>query len=203
MRVGATSNTHAGNDFEGAARDFFGKQGIVLTKNFSVLVGISEAKKPHRFDLGSESPPVLVECKSHTWTQGGNMPNAKTVWNEAMYYFHVAPDAYQKYFSSSSTPVGSRALRPLPQNARPSRAGRFRALGIRPRIVHRAPAVAASRGLLGPLPPRTFAVTALRDTLASGGEPRNDRTGTRLGFFRSRQNGRRSKNHQRAETGPR
>jgi hypothetical protein len=51
----------------------------------------------HRFDLGSESPPVLVECKSHTWTQSGNMPSAKmTVWNEAMYYFHVAPAIYRK-----------------------------------------------------------------------------------------------------------
>ena len=46
---------------------------------------------------GSESPPVLVECESHTWTQGGNMPSAKmTVWNEAMYYFHVAPPSYRK-----------------------------------------------------------------------------------------------------------
>jgi len=54
-------------------------------------------KKLHRFDLGSDAPPVLVECKSHTWTQGGNMPSAKmTVWNEAMYYFHLAPSMYRK-----------------------------------------------------------------------------------------------------------
>lgn len=99
QRVGALSNTHAGNDFEGAARAFFAKQGIKLTKNISVPVGVGETKKPHRFDLGSENPPVLVECKSHTWTQGGNMPSAKmTVWNEAMYYFHVAPPAYRKIF---------------------------------------------------------------------------------------------------------
>lgn len=99
QRVGSVSNTHAGNDFEGAARAFFAKQGITLMKNFSVPVGVGEAKKPHRFDLGSENPPVLVECKSHTWTQGGNMPSAKmTVWNEAMYYFHVAPPAYRKIF---------------------------------------------------------------------------------------------------------
>jgi hypothetical protein len=64
-----------------------------------VPVGVGEAKKPHRFDLGSENPPVLVECKSHTWTQGGNMPSAKmTVWNEAIYYFQVAPDPYRKIF---------------------------------------------------------------------------------------------------------
>jgi hypothetical protein len=31
--------------------------------------------------------------------QGGNMTSAKmTVWNEAMYYFHVAPSSYRKIF---------------------------------------------------------------------------------------------------------
>ena len=70
QRVGSESNTHAGNDFEAAARAFFAQQGISLVKSFSVPVGIGEAKKMHRFDLGSESPPVIVECKSHTWTQG-------------------------------------------------------------------------------------------------------------------------------------
>jgi len=38
-----------------------------------------------------------VECKSHRWTAGGNVPSAKlTVWNEAMYYFHVSPPEYRK-----------------------------------------------------------------------------------------------------------
>jgi hypothetical protein len=99
QRIGSVSNTQAGNDFETAAGTFFSRQGISLVKNFSVPVGFGEAKKMHRFDLGSENPPVLVECKSHTWTQGGNMPSAKmTVWNEAMYYFHVAPALYRKIF---------------------------------------------------------------------------------------------------------
>lgn len=97
QRVGSVSNAHAGSDFETQALSFFLKQGISLTKNFSVPVGIGDAKKAHRFDLGSEDPPVLVECKSHTWTQGGNMPSAKmTVWNEAMFYFHAAPVSYRK-----------------------------------------------------------------------------------------------------------
>src|SRR5665213_510111 len=97
QRVGAVSNAHAGSDFEEVAQKFFGTQGIVLSKNFSIAVGVSSRKKAHRFDLGSENPPVLVECKSHTWTKGGNMPSAKlTVWNEAMYYFHLAPPQYRK-----------------------------------------------------------------------------------------------------------
>ena len=97
QRVGSVSNTHAGNDFEATAQSFFAKQGISLVKNFSAPVGIRNLKKQHRFDLGSDDPPVIVECKSHTWTQGGNMPSAKmTLWNEAMYYFHVAPNKYRK-----------------------------------------------------------------------------------------------------------
>jgi hypothetical protein len=53
--------------------------------------------KAHCFDLGSHQPALLVECKSHNWTATGNMPSAKvTVWNEAMYYFHLAPASYRK-----------------------------------------------------------------------------------------------------------
>jgi hypothetical protein len=60
---------------------------------------VGEKKKHHRFDLGASAPAALVECKSHTRTQSGNMPNAKlTVWNEAMYYFQIAPKHYRKIF---------------------------------------------------------------------------------------------------------
>jgi hypothetical protein len=64
QRVGSVSNTHASNDFESLARQFFADRGIELTRNFTAPVGIGEQKKLHRFDLGSEKPPVLVECKS-------------------------------------------------------------------------------------------------------------------------------------------
>ncbi len=97
QRIGSPSNTHVGNAFETEARAFFAAQGIMLTPGLSVPVGVHAAKKHHKFDLGSEEPPILVECKSHTWTETGNMPSAKvTVWNEAMYYFHTAPARYRK-----------------------------------------------------------------------------------------------------------
>nr|HQU45351.1 hypothetical protein [Pirellulales bacterium] len=55
------------------------------------------AMKRRRFDLGSGTPPILVECKSHRWTVTGNMPSAKvTVWNESMFYFHIAPKHFRK-----------------------------------------------------------------------------------------------------------
>lgn len=97
QRRGSVSNAHVGRDFESLAVSALASAGISVRKDFSVEVGVSALKKTHKFDLGSESPPVLVECKSHRWTSGNNIPSAKvTVWNEAMYYFHCAPAHYKK-----------------------------------------------------------------------------------------------------------
>ena len=76
-------NPLKGSKFEAQVQKFFAKQGLQLELGFSVDVGISVNKKPHKFDLGSGRPPVVVECKSHTWTKGGNAPSAKmSVWVE-------------------------------------------------------------------------------------------------------------------------
>ena len=97
QRIGSISNAHVGRDFESAAMQVLATKGIHVRANFVVSVGAAETRKQHCFDLGSEAPPVLVECKSHRWTSGSNVPSAKlTVWNEAMYYFHCAPSAYRK-----------------------------------------------------------------------------------------------------------
>lgn len=97
QRLGSVSNAGVGSAFERIASDFFAQQGILLHSHFPALVGAGLSKKLRKFDLGSADPAVLVECKSHTWTQGGNVPSAKlTVWNEAMYYFHIAPIQYRK-----------------------------------------------------------------------------------------------------------
>jgi len=96
QRVGAISNAHAGREFEKSARDFLSSQGLELDFNFSALIG-HERKKAHKFDLGGDSPPVLVECKSYTWTSGGNTPSAKLrSLNEAMLHFILAPPGYRK-----------------------------------------------------------------------------------------------------------
>ena len=98
QRVGSQSNAHVGAAFEAKARSYFSKKGIPLEKNFTVEVGVCKARKPHKFDLGSSNPKIIVECKSHTWTAGGKVPSAKlTVWNEAMFYFYVAPSGYKKF----------------------------------------------------------------------------------------------------------
>ncbi|HBB87369.1 MAG TPA: hypothetical protein DC047_07115 [Blastocatellia bacterium] len=96
QRIGSVSNSHVGADFERVALAFFAKQGITLSRNFGVELGLSRKKK-HCFDLGASEPRVIVECKSHRWTAGANVPSAKmTVWNEAMYYFHLAPKEFRK-----------------------------------------------------------------------------------------------------------
>lgn len=96
QRIGVGSNAEAGRDFEAAAHIFFDQNGIKLSRGFPVEVGF-RAKKTHSFDLGSEHPPILVECKSYTWTSGGNSPSAKIRGlNEAMLLFSVAPPHYRK-----------------------------------------------------------------------------------------------------------
>lgn len=96
QRIGSISNAHAGKDFEEAARLFFAKTGISLQSGFSAPVGY-KIKKSHKFDLGSEDPPILVECKSYTWTSGGNSPSAKIRGlNEAMLLFSLSPKRYRK-----------------------------------------------------------------------------------------------------------
>jgi hypothetical protein len=98
QRKGETSNADVGRKFEISAQSFFTTQGIHLKLNHKVHVGIdNRKKKPHAFDLGCDEEKILVECKSHRWTTGNNVPSAKmTVWNEAMYYFHAAPSGYKK-----------------------------------------------------------------------------------------------------------
>lgn len=96
QRIGAISNAHVGAAFEKVALDYFRKNGITLTANFSLSIGLKE-KKTHCFDLGASCPQILVECKSHRWTEGAKVPSAKmTVWNEAMFYFHLAPPEFRK-----------------------------------------------------------------------------------------------------------
>ena len=97
QRIGAESNAQAGRNFELRAQEYFQSKGLVLDRPYNVNVGIESIYKTHSFDLGSHHPKVIVECKSHTWTKGNNVPSAKiTIWNEAMYYFVAVPSDYRK-----------------------------------------------------------------------------------------------------------
>ena len=89
-----------GSEFEKLVQTFFKeKQGLYLRIRMDVPVGLGKKKKNHRFDLGSQSPPIVVECKCHGWTGGGNAPSAKlSIWGEAMLYFLGAPKEFRKIF---------------------------------------------------------------------------------------------------------
>jgi hypothetical protein len=70
-------NQRTGAEFERLVQGFFARQGLSLVQNVSVPVGVGALKKEHKFALGCWKPPVLVECKCHVWTDGGNAPTAK------------------------------------------------------------------------------------------------------------------------------
>lgn len=100
QRIGSVSNTQVGHDFEAVAFKYFLEvEGLKLQRGFPLEVGVGTSTKIRQFDLGLNDPPILVECKSHRWTVTGNMPSAKvTVWNESMFYFHMASNRYRKVF---------------------------------------------------------------------------------------------------------
>ena len=101
QRKGATSNSAVGKDFELKAQKYFkDKRNIELERSYRLDIGLAGNKpKKRRFDLGSKDAKRIVECKSHTWTAGNNVPSAKmTTWNLEMYYFHLAPHDYKCIF---------------------------------------------------------------------------------------------------------
>jgi hypothetical protein len=90
-------NPKTGALFELAVGEFLATQGIHVRRNFPIAIGVGTLKRPRKFDLGSDQPKIVVECKSHSWTEGGNAPSAKmATWNEAMYYFSLVPADYRK-----------------------------------------------------------------------------------------------------------
>ncbi len=90
-------NPKKGALFEEAVGRFVASQRIRVRRGFVLPIGVGDLKRPRKFDLGSDTPKVVVECKSHSWTAGGNAPSAKlSVWNESMYYFSLVPDHYRK-----------------------------------------------------------------------------------------------------------
>lgn len=96
QRIGSISNSHVGKEFEKIVKRYLERQELSLQSSYPLEIGLNK-KKIHKFDIGSHSPKVIVECKSHRWTTGDNMPSAKlTVWNEAMFYFLISPKEYRK-----------------------------------------------------------------------------------------------------------
>ncbi len=98
QREGSISNAHVGREFEQRVFNYFKEEIPDLRLNFPIEVGQSK-KRLHSFDIGSDIGKVIIECKSHTWTKGNNVPSAKlTTWDQAMLYFHLSPKIYRRMF---------------------------------------------------------------------------------------------------------
>ena len=62
-------------DFEKLARSFFESElRVTLLEQMPLPLGTGGS---HKFDLTSSDERIVIECKSHTWTQSGNYPSAK------------------------------------------------------------------------------------------------------------------------------
>lgn len=97
QRKGVSSNTQAGKDFEEFVNSFFASNNIFLEKQKRIEIGLN-SKKEHAFDFGNDR--ILIECKTHTWTETGNSPSAKLKnWSEAMFLFYLTPSKYKKIFA--------------------------------------------------------------------------------------------------------
>lgn len=84
--------------FEGLVLDFLRKNGFPGAMPQCKIPLGAGAKKPHPFDAGIPGK-LAVECKTNTWRANGGVPSAKVSnMNEAMYYFHLLPARYAKYF---------------------------------------------------------------------------------------------------------
>ncbi|MFY9158372.1 hypothetical protein [Aquirufa ecclesiirivi] len=87
----------SGKEFEKkSALAFENSEDIKLLRNFKIELGI-KVQKHHYFDFGCSISKIIIECKNHSWTKSGNIPSAKmSIWNEAMFYFCLAPNEYRK-----------------------------------------------------------------------------------------------------------
>ena len=92
-------NPSIGKHFENTIWDYYKTQGIELNNQFGIPIGFPGKKRVHNFDLGATNPAMIIECKAHTWTEGGNVPCAKlSVWRQSMFYFSLTTKGYQKIF---------------------------------------------------------------------------------------------------------
>jgi len=98
-RAGSASNDQDNIKFKNTISKLLSERlSINLEQGIKIPIGL-DSKKLKEFDLGSLESKVLVLCKSHTWTETGNVPSAKlNVFLNDMYSFHLAPKEYKKIF---------------------------------------------------------------------------------------------------------
>ena len=90
-------NPGRGARFETLVQRFFARRRLPLQLHYSIPIGFDGKRRHSRFDLGSERPPVIVECKRHTRQATDTVPAAKlAAWKAACLYFVAAPRGYRR-----------------------------------------------------------------------------------------------------------
>ncbi len=81
-----SENPKVGKDFENRTLEW-AKLHFDCDFDLEKPVEIGNPPKPHKFDLVSKDESIVIECKCHTWTEGGNVPSAKlAILDEAILY---------------------------------------------------------------------------------------------------------------------
>lgn len=99
--------------FQNSARSFFEQElGIPLRSEVELLLPDGQT---HRFDLASPDSSVIAECKSYTWTSGGNEPAAKLNQAKTDLQFLKATSATRKIliFEDDLHPKNGKSLAEL------------------------------------------------------------------------------------------
>lgn len=96
--------------FEVRVRDFFGEKLDIELSETKLQVGQNQY---HKFDLVSPDENILIECKSFTWTAGGNSPQAKfSTANETILFLsRVEADRKMLVMQDDFSPDGRSLVR--------------------------------------------------------------------------------------------
>lgn len=78
-------------------QDYFARQGIELEQDWKIKIKASLIRGEHIFQFVSKRHKIIIECADQSWTESGNPDRLKLpTWNEAMYFFRLAPKNYTK-----------------------------------------------------------------------------------------------------------
>lgn len=95
MPLSNSENPKKGRDFEDKVRQILEDKYKMSFKMKSINIGLPP--KAHNFDLVSEDGNIIVECKSHSWTESGKIPRAKmAILNEAVLFLSHVPTNSKK-----------------------------------------------------------------------------------------------------------
>lgn len=91
-----SENPKVGKAFQDSVKQWFEvDRNAPLLLEHAIDIGVPA--RPHKFDISDTYEKLVIECKCYTWTDSGNIPNAKLRGlNEAIFYFSFLPSKTEK-----------------------------------------------------------------------------------------------------------